>query len=148
MTRISNPWIRAGLILLAALQAVVSVWQYAFPRSFFDDFPTVRLDPPYNEHLVSDVGGLGLAITVTLVIAAVTMNRQVVLTALTAYLVYAATHFAFHVSHFEHFEPRDAVSVGTGLGIEVVLALVLLFAGWRSRARTETGGAARQRVRA
>jgi hypothetical protein len=134
MTRISDPWIRAGLVLLAALQAVVSVWQYAFPRSFFDDFPTVKLDPPYNEHLVSDVGGLGLALTAMLVIAAVVMTRQVVLISLTGYLIYAATHFAFHVSHFEHFELRDAVSVGTGLGVEVVLALLLLFAGWRSRA--------------
>jgi hypothetical protein len=134
MTRISDPWIRAGLVLLAALQAVVSVWQYAFPRSFFDDFPTVKLDPPYNEHLVSDVGGLGLALTAMLVIAAVVMTRQVVLISLTGYLIYAATHFAFHVSHFEHFELRDAVSVGTGLGVEVVLALLLLFAGGRSRA--------------
>ena len=132
MTRISSPWIRGGLILLAALQAVVSIWQYAFPRSFFDDFPTVRLDPPYNEHLVSDVGGLGLALTAMLVIAAVTMTRPVVLTALTGYLIYAATHFAFHVGHFEHFSLRDAVSVGTGLGIEVVLAVVLLFAGRRA----------------
>jgi hypothetical protein len=128
MTRLANPWIRAGLVLLAALQAVVSVWQYVFPRSFFDDFPTVRLDPPYNEHLVSDVGGLGLAVTAMLVIAAVNMTRPVVLTALTGYVIYAATHFAFHVRHFEHFSLRDAVSVGTGLGVEVVLALVLLSA--------------------
>ena len=133
MTRLASPWIRAGLILLAALQAVVSIWQYVFPHSFFVDFPTVELDPPYNEHLVSDVGGLGLALTVMLVIGAVTMTRQVVLTALTGYLIYAATHFAFHVSHFEHFDLRDALSVGTGLGVEVVLTLVLLFAGWRSR---------------
>ncbi|MFC4019002.1 hypothetical protein ACFOW4_13775 [Micromonospora sp. GCM10011542] len=56
-------WLRGGLITLAALQTVASVWQYVFPRSFYDDFPTVRLDPAYNEHLVSDVGGLGLALT-------------------------------------------------------------------------------------
>jgi hypothetical protein len=133
MTRLASPWIRGGILLLAALQAVVSVWQYAFPRSFFDDFPTVELDPPYNEHLVSDVGGLGLALTVMLVIAAVLMTRHVVLTALVGYLIYAATHFAFHVSHFENFELRDALSVGTGLGIEVVLTLVLLLAAWRAR---------------
>jgi hypothetical protein len=126
MTRLVNPWIRAGLIVLAALQAVVSIWQYAFPRSFFDDFPTVKLDPPYNEHLVSDVGGLGLALTAMLVVAAVVRTRPVVVTALIGYVIYAATHFAFHVSHFEHFSLRDAVSVGTGLGVEVVLAFLLL----------------------
>jgi len=74
------------------------------------------------------VGGLGLALTVMLAVAAVTMTRPVVLTALTGYRVYAATHFAFHVTHFEHFELRDAVSVGTGLGIEVVLGEARLHA--------------------
>lgn len=125
--------LRGGLLLLAALQSVVSVWQYAFPRSFFDDFPTVSLDPPYNEHLVSDVGGLGLALTGMLLLAAWTVDTGVVLTALTGYLVYAATHFAFHVAHFDHFSLRDAVAVGTGLGVEVVLAVALLAAAWRLR---------------
>jgi hypothetical protein len=95
--------------------------------------PTVRLDPPFNQHLVSDVGGLGLALTAVVAVAAATMTRHVVLAALTGYLVYAATHFAFHVSHFDHFDLRDAVSVGTGLGIEVVLALILLVAAARTR---------------
>jgi hypothetical protein len=124
-------WLRGGLLLLAVLQAVVSVWQYAFPRSFFDDFPTVSLDPPYNEHLVSDVGGLGLALTAMLLVAAWTLDTKVVLLALTGYLVYAATHFAFHVAHFEGFALRDAFAVGTGLGVEVVLAVVLLSAALR-----------------
>ncbi|MFD0523445.1 hypothetical protein [Paractinoplanes durhamensis] len=77
-----------------------------FPRSFYDDFPTVRLDPPYNEHLVSDVGGLGLALSAMLVIAAVVLERTIALAALTGYAIYAATHFAFHVRHFEHFAAR------------------------------------------
>ncbi|GIM96167.1 hypothetical protein [Paractinoplanes toevensis] len=118
---------RAGLFTLAGLQTIVSVWQYFFPRSFYDDFPTVRLDPPYNEHLLSDVGGLGLALTAMLYFAAVVLDRKVVLSALTGYTIYAATHFAFHVRHFEHFSVRDALGVGTGLGFEVVLAVALLF---------------------
>jgi hypothetical protein len=125
--------LRAGLILLAGLQAVVSLWQYFLPESFFDHFPTVRLDPPFNEHLLSDVGGLGLALTTTVVIAAVTLDHKVVVTALTAYAIYAATHFSFHVTHVEHFAPRDAVGVGTGLGVEVALALALLIVAQRIR---------------
>ncbi|GAB1821289.1 hypothetical protein [Herbidospora sp. RD11066] len=127
----SRKWLRAGLLVLATLQMVVSVWQYVSPRSFYDDFPTVSLDPPYNEHLLSDVGGLGLALTAMLFFAARVMERGVVLSALTGYLMYAATHFLFHVRHFGHFSLRDAVGVGTGLGIEVVLALILLYAAWR-----------------
>lgn len=124
-------WLRGGLLTLAVLQTVVSIWQYVFPRSFFDDFPTVKLDPPYNEHLLSDVGGLGLALTGMLYFAAWVLDSKVVLSALTGYLIYAATHFTFHVLHFEHFSLGEAVGVGTGLGIEVVLALALLYVGLR-----------------
>jgi hypothetical protein len=126
-------WLRAGLLVLAALQTLASVWQYFFPRSFYDDFPTVSLDPPYNEHLVTDIGGLGLALTAMLYFAAWTLERKVVLSALIGYLIYATTHFAFHIRHFDHFSLPDAVGVGTGLGIEVVLALVLLYAAWRAQ---------------
>ena len=113
--------------MLAALQTVASVWQYAFPRSFYDDFPTVNLDPPYNEHLITDIGGLGLALTAMLYFAAWVLDSKVVLSALIGYLIYAATHFTFHVRHFDQFSVREALGVGTGLGIEVVLALVLLY---------------------
>ncbi|MFG2794280.1 hypothetical protein [Streptomyces sp. NPDC048419] len=134
-------WLRGGLLVLAMLQTVVSVWQYVFPRSFYDDFPTVNLDPPYNEHLVSDVGGLGLALTGMLYFAACVLDSKVVMSALVGYLIYAATHFAFHVRHFDHFSLSEAFGVGTGLGIEVALALVLLYVGWRlHRAESLSGG--------
>lgn len=68
------------------------------------------------EHLVTDVGGLGLA--------------------LTGYLVHAASHFAFHVTHFAGFSLREALGVGTGLGIEVVLAVLLLSVAWLGRPRS------------
>ncbi|WP_051759480.1 hypothetical protein [Herbidospora cretacea] len=123
--------LRGGLLALAALQTLVSVWQYVFPRSFYDDFPTVSLDPPYNEHLLSDVGGLGLALTAMLFHAAWVMDRRVVVSALIGYVVYAGTHFLFHVRHFDHFSLRDAIGVGTGLGLEWALALVLLYVAWR-----------------
>jgi hypothetical protein len=120
-------WLRGGLFTLAGLQTFVSLWQYVFSRSFYDNFPTVELDPPYNQHLVSDVGGLGLALCATLYIAAVTLDNKVALTSLVGYLVYVATHFLFHVTHFDNFSLLEAVGVGTGLGIEVVLALLLLY---------------------
>jgi hypothetical protein len=130
--------LRIGLLFLAALQAVVSVWQYVLPRSFYDDFPTVRLDPPYNEHLISDVGGLGLALTAMLFYAAKVMDDRVVRSALIGYLIYAATHFTFHVTHFDHFSVRDALSVGTGLGLEVALAILLLYITERVRRASRT----------
>lgn len=128
--RVGRTWLRVGLVQLIAVETVVGGWQYLAPRSFYDDFPTVRLDPPFNEHLMSDIGGLNLALTAVLVFAAVTLEHRVVLAALTGFAVYAVTHFAFHLLHFEAFSLRDAVSVGTGLGVEVVLTFALLALTW------------------
>ena len=126
-------WLRAGIILLIVLDGMVGVWQYFFPRSFYDDFPTVSLDPPFNEHLVSDIGGLNIALVGVLVFAAVFLEYRLVLAALTGFALYALSHFVFHVLHFEHFSLRDSVSVGTGLGLEVVLTIAMLIFTWRSR---------------
>ena len=124
--------VRAGLVLLIALDGIVGFWQYFVPGSFFADFPTVSLDPPYNEHLVSDIGGLNLALVAVLIFAAVSLERRLVLAALTGFAVYAVSHFAFHLMHFEHFALRDAVGVGTGLGVEAVLTIALLIVTLRS----------------
>jgi hypothetical protein len=119
-------WLRAGPIVLIVLDGVVGAWQYFVPRSFYDDFPTVSMDPPFNEHLVSDIGGLNLALTAVLVFAAVVLEYRVVMAALTGFALYSVTHFAFHLMHFEGFSVRDALGVGTGLGIEVALTFVLM----------------------
>ncbi|MFG1921846.1 hypothetical protein [Cryptosporangium sp. NPDC048952] len=126
-------WMRAGLILLAALDGLVGAWQYFFPRSFYDDFPTVSNDPPYNEHLMADIGGLNLAIVTVVVIAAVVLEYRLVMAALAGFGVYCGTHFAYHVTNFDGFPVRDAVAVGTGLGIEFVLTIALLFLGYYLR---------------
>ena len=55
------------------------------------------------------------------------LDNKVALTALVGYLVYVSTHFLFHVTHFDNFSLLEALGVGTGLGIEVVLALLLLY---------------------
>jgi len=127
---------RVGLVVLAVLDGTVGAWQYFFPRSFYDDFPTVSNDPPYNEHLMADVGGLNLAIVTVLVIAAVVLEYRLVMAALAGFGVYCGTHFVYHVTNFEGFGVRDAVAVGTGLGIEFVLTIALLFLGYHLRTRS------------
>ncbi len=92
-------WLRGGLILLAAIQAGVGGWQYFAPRSFFADVPTVAAAGPYSEHLMTDVGGLGLALAVVMGAAAWLMERSLIRVALAAYLVYSCSHLAFHLSH-------------------------------------------------
>jgi hypothetical protein len=125
--------LRAGLIALIAVDGAVGVWQYFFPGAFYRDFPTVHLDPPYNEHLVADVGGLNIALVSVLVFAAATLEYRLVMAALTGFTVYAASHFLFHVLHLEHFSLGEAVAVAAALGFEAVLALFLLVLAWTSR---------------
>ena len=60
-------WIRIALGYLAFVSLEVGIWAQFAPRSFYDDFPGlgrawVRVDGPFNEHLVRDVGGLNLAL--------------------------------------------------------------------------------------
>jgi len=57
-------------------QVVIGLWALAAPKSWFDSFPgfaprVVAAEPPYNEHLASDVGAGFLATGVVLVVAAV-----------------------------------------------------------------------------
>ena len=83
-----------GLLILAATQALVGVWALPAPRAFYNGFPLpghpwVALLPPYNEHLVRDVGAFNLALTVVLVAAAWT---------LVAFLVFMA-YFALYSRH-------------------------------------------------
>lgn len=118
-------WLKSGLAILAAIQALVGAWAYLFPRLFYDHAPTVRLGtfgPPFNEHFVSDTGGLYLATAVLLGAAALYMERHLVGTALAAYLVFSVSHAVFHLRHLKGFPGLDSVLLPTGLILEIILA--------------------------
>jgi hypothetical protein len=122
-------WLRAGLALLTAIQTVVGAWAYLFPRLFYDHAPTVRLGtygPPFNEHFVSDTGGLYLATAVVLGSAAMYMDRRLIGTALTAYLVFSVTHLIFHLRHLSGIPGLDSVLLPTGLVFQIVIAGALV----------------------
>ena len=58
--------LRPGLVVLAAVEWVLGLWTAFFPRSFYDDYPTVDLTPPFSEHLFRDFGGATLGLAVVL----------------------------------------------------------------------------------
>lgn len=126
-------WVRVGLVYLFSYQVIVGVWQYAFPRSFYDDLPTVDNDPPFNEHLMRDVGGLGLSLAAVLFVAVVFMEYRLVCAALAGNSVYASTHFVFHVSNLGGWSTGDAVTLATTLGINVVIPLAIWWVARRIR---------------
>jgi hypothetical protein len=121
--------VRVALWFLVAVSAVVGVWAQVFPTSFYDDFPFglgwVRLLPPYNEHLVRDVGGLNLALVVVLAAALLRTDRFTVRVAALAGAVFAVPHTVFHALHMAHFPLVDAVVQTAGNAAVCALAVVL-----------------------
>ena len=129
-------WLRAGIALLAAAFGAVGFWAQLAPQSFYDDFPGggrtwVSALPPYNEHLVRDIGSLYLALALLLSAAAVLLERRLVIVALAAYLVNAVPHFIFHVTHMDELSTGDQVGQTVSLALAVLLPLALLPLGRR-----------------
>jgi hypothetical protein len=134
--------IRAGLILLAVLQGAAGLTQLFAPKFFYDDIPTsatpwVSLLPPYNEHLMRDVGALTLAYVLVLAAAAVWLEPRLVQVALAANLTFTVPHFVFHVTHLDHYPTGSAIGQTIALGFAVVLPAALLWASVAG-ARTRT----------
>ena len=123
--------LRAGLVFLGVAAAFPGLWALFWPESFFTDFPGagfawVELLPPYNEHLVRDVGAFYLGFAVLLIAAAVMMDAKVTRIALIAWLVAAVPHFIFHLTHLDGYETTDAIAQSIALGIGVLVPLFLL----------------------
>jgi hypothetical protein len=124
--------IRVGLWILAVGAAFPGAWALFASRSFFRDFPGVgegwvSAFPPFNAHLIKDVGSFYLGFAVLLGAAAVAMDRRLTRIALVAWLVAAVPHFIFHAQHMDDLEGVDAVGQLSTLGLGVALPLLLLF---------------------
>jgi hypothetical protein len=105
-----------GFLFVSAL--MIGLTATVAPRTFYDDFPFlahwVELLPPYNEHLVTDVGGLYLGFAVLLAWAAWTLDRVLVRAVCVAWLLTAAIHLFFHAGHLAGFSTADAIAeIGT-----------------------------------
>lgn len=120
-----------GLLALGGL--VVGAWAQFAPHSFYTSFPGggrawVAADGPFNEHLIRDVGGLNLALTLLTIAAAVSLGRGLVRTAGGAWVVYGLPHLAYHAAHLAPLAPADRLANVVALAGVVVAGLVLL--GW------------------
>ncbi|MDN3354238.1 hypothetical protein [Actinomadura sp. DC4] len=126
--------IRLALAVLFLDELVVGFWNQAFPRSFYDHFPTVDLMPPFSEHYARDFGGATLGVALLLGIALVVPRRAYVVPAALAFSVFAVPHFVFHVEHLENATTGQAVFLTTANAAVALLGLltvVLAGAGGR-----------------
>ncbi|MDU0252822.1 hypothetical protein RVN83_05965 [Streptomyces sp. PU10] len=119
-------WPLAGPGVLAGGQVLLGLWVLLLPELFWK-WPWVSHLPPCNEHLLRDFGGASLALAVVLCAAAATMERRLVRTALTAYLVSSVAHLLFHAWHLEPLSAASAAGFLTLLGTAVLLPAALVW---------------------
>lgn len=115
--------LRAGLGLLGLLHLAWGVTAVAAPRWFFDTFPGpgpgwTAAHPPFNEHLMVDVGAAFTAFGVLLLLAAALADRRVTAVVLVGVLVFSAIHLGYH-----------ALRPGELVGASLVASLVSLVLG-------------------
>jgi hypothetical protein len=110
------------------------------PHAFYDGFPFVShwvdLLPPYNEHLVTDVGELYLGFAVLFGWAAWTLETTLVRAVCTAWLLAATLHLIFHAAHLENFDTADAVAEIVSLTVVAAPAALAL---WLLRTPARSG---------
>lgn len=115
---------RGALIVLLVAALSIGLTATIVPRTFYDDFPFlaswVELLPPYNEHLVTDVGGLYLGFSVMFAWAAWTLDRTLVQAVSVAWLLSAGIHLLFHAGHLDNFSTADAVAEIASLALLLV----------------------------
>jgi 4-carboxymuconolactone decarboxylase len=121
---------RLLLVAIGGVQVVNGLYALFAPRSFYDDFPAgrgwVAALPSYSEHLVRDIGGLFLATGVLLLIAAVWLERRLVIAALVTWLLFAVPHTVYHLFNLEPFSTGDAIANVLTLATTVAIPIGLL----------------------
>lgn len=129
---------RLALIVLLLSALLIGLTATVFPRTFYDDFPFlahwVDLLPPYNEHLVTDVGGLYLGFAVLFGWAAWSLDRTLIRAVSLAWLLTATLHLVFHASHLEGFGTADAVAEIASLALLLVPPPLAIWASRRPEA--------------
>jgi hypothetical protein len=99
--------VRALLGLMCGYALFLGAIAAFAPHTFYDDFPFlahwVERLPPYNEHLVTDVGGLYLGFAVLFGWAAWKCERTLALAVSSAFLLVGALHVIFHATHLQGF---------------------------------------------
>ncbi len=126
----TRPALRLTLAVLAVSAAVPGLQATIAPESFFDGFPLGRAWvgtlPPYNEHLVHDVGNYKTAFALLFAWAAWQPARALVVPVSAAWTVAATLHLAYHVHHLDGLGGGDAVALTTTLVAAVVLPVLAI----------------------
>lgn len=125
--------VRGALLVLCGYCLFIGFVAVAAPHAFYDDFPFLAhwVDklPPYNEHLITDVGGLYIGFAVVVGLAAWRLQRDLVIAACAGFLTVSVPHLLFHATHLDGFDALDAIAELTALASLLIPPLIALWAG-------------------
>jgi hypothetical protein len=112
----------------------------AAPANFFNTFPGLGHSwtaayPPFNDHLVSDLGATFLTLGVLLAIAAVLADRRVTRVVLVGVITFNTLHLAYHLGHHGLLHGIDLTASLASL----VLGVLAPVAVWIAAGRPATG---------
>jgi hypothetical protein len=128
---------RGALLVLCGYCLFIGFTAVAVPHTFYTDFPFlahwVERLPPYNEHLITDVGGLYLGFAVVTGIAAWRPERLLVIAVSAGFLTVSVPHLAFHATHLANFGTVDAIAELAALASLLVPPCVALWASVPAR---------------
>jgi hypothetical protein len=91
--------------------------------------------PPFNEHLIRDVGNYKLAFAILFAWAAWRPSRELVVPVATAWSVAALLHGVYHADNLDGFGAGDAVALMAVLGAALVLPAIAIALTQREPAR-------------
>jgi hypothetical protein len=105
---------RSGFALIAAINVAWGGWAVGAPAHFFATFPGFGLHwtaayPPYNQHLIVDLGATMLTLAVLSGGAAVLDRPATSWLAGGATAVFGTLHVGFHALHAGHMGATDRV---------------------------------------
>jgi hypothetical protein len=123
--------VRLGAALLGIVNLGWGAWAVLSPAGFYGTFPGfgrrwTSAYPPYNEHLVTDLGGTFLTLGALLAAAALLGDRRVTTVVLAGDLLWNSLHLAYHARHRGIMSGGDYLASLLALGIGVVGPAVLL----------------------
>ena len=123
---------RAALLVLVGYCLFIGGVAAATPHTFYTSFPFIahwveRL-PPYNEHLVTDIGGLYCGFAVFLAWAAWKPERSIVLAASIGFLTVTVPHLLYHSLHLEGFGFVDGAAELAALASLLIPPVVAIWA--------------------
>jgi hypothetical protein len=105
---------RSGFAALGLVNLAWGGWAVAAPAHFFATFPGFGLHwtaayPPYNQHLIVDLGATMLTLAVLFLGALLADRPAVSWLAGTAAAVFGTLHFGYHALHAGHMGTADRV---------------------------------------